>query len=172
MTGPIWRLVPILAGLLLALTTSSCAAQADPVLHERILQALHELTLNDAALHRDMLRARAGLLPNYDPLVRASRGVSKAIEILRVAGAAPYGGSSGASSAASRARCRGGRTGSFCRGVQVRQCAAPELAGVLHARQPRPRPAGGVATEVGALVNAMLQFMRDPREEIREAEPR
>ena len=55
MTGPIWRLVPILAGLLLALTYLLVrGASPDPVLHERILQALHELTLNDAALHRDM----------------------------------------------------------------------------------------------------------------------
>ena len=95
MTRPIWRLVPVLAGLLLALTYLLVrAASPDPVMHERILQALHELTLNDAALHRDMLRARAGLLPNYDPLVEATLGVSDSIDILRLAGAAPYGGNS------------------------------------------------------------------------------
>src|SRR5690606_11426709 len=97
MTGATWRLLPILAGLLLALTYLLVrGASPDPVLHERILQALHELTLNDAALHRDMLRARAGLLPNYDPLVRASRGVNEAIDMLQLAGAAPFGGSSAA----------------------------------------------------------------------------
>ena len=43
MTGPTWRLVPILAGLLLALTYLLVrGASPDPVLHERILQALPE----------------------------------------------------------------------------------------------------------------------------------
>jgi hypothetical protein len=94
MTGPIWRLVPILAGLLLVLTYLLVrGASPDPILYERILQALHALTLNDAALHRDMLRARAGLLPNYDPLVEASQGLERAIETLRVAGGTPHGGS-------------------------------------------------------------------------------
>ena len=169
MTGPIWRLVPILAGLLLALTYLLVrGASPDPVLHERILQALHELTLNDAALHRDMLRARAGLLPNYDPLVRASRGVSKAIEILRVAGAAPYGGSG----AGIERRLRGLVAEAVGQEALVEAFKSDNallqnsLAYFTHASHDLGRQES-VATEVGALVNAMLQFMRDPREEIR-----
>ena len=49
-------------------------------------EALHALTLNDAALHRDVLRARAGLLRNYDPLVQASHGLRESLETLRAAG--------------------------------------------------------------------------------------
>ena len=168
MTGPIWRLVPILAGLLLALTYLLVrGASPDPVLHERILQALHELTLNDAALHRDMLRARAGLLPNYDPLVRASRGVSKAIEILRVAGAAPYGGSG----AGIERRLRELVAEAVEQEALVETFKSDNallqnsLAYFTHASHDLGRQES-VATEVGALVNAMLQFMRDPREEI------
>jgi signal transduction histidine kinase/CheY-like chemotaxis protein len=168
MTGPTWRLVPILAGLLLALTYLLVrGASPDPVLHERILQALHELTLNDAALHRDMLRARAGLLPNYDPLVQASRGVSQAIDTLRVVGAAPYGGSG----AGIEPRLRGLIAEAAEQEALVERFKSDNallqnsLAYFTHASQ----KLGGhenVATEVGALVNAMLQFMRDPREEI------
>jgi signal transduction histidine kinase/ActR/RegA family two-component response regulator len=167
MMGPIWRLVPILAGLLLVLTYLLVrGASPDPVLHERILQALHELTLNDAALHRDMLRARAGLLPNYDPLVRASRGVREAIDTLRVAGAAPYGGSSPGierhlRDLAAEAAEQEALVETFKSDNALLQNS---LAYFTHASH----DLGGrqsVAAEVGTLVNAMLQFMRDPEEE-------
>jgi CheY-like chemotaxis protein len=113
-----------------------------------------------------MLRARAGLLPNYDPLVEASRGVREALETLGVAAAAPYGGSS----AGVERRLR-----------ELVACAAEQealvetfksdnallqnsLAYFSHASRDLGRD-DSVATEVGALVNAMLQFMRDPQDE-------
>ena len=43
----------------------------DANLHERMLEALRSLTLNSATLQRDVMRARAGLLRNYDPIVRS-----------------------------------------------------------------------------------------------------
>jgi signal transduction histidine kinase/CheY-like chemotaxis protein len=168
MTGSLWRLVPILAGLLLALTYLLVrGASPDPVLHERILQALHELTLNEAALHRDMLRARAGLLPNYDPLVEASRGVSAALETLAAAGAAPYGGSGAGVERRLRelvaaAAEQEALVETFKSNNALLQNS---LAYFTHASRDLGRDEG-VATEVGALVNTMLQFMREPQGEV------
>jgi signal transduction histidine kinase/CheY-like chemotaxis protein len=168
MTGPIWRLVPILAGLLLALTYLLVrGASPDPVLHERILQALHELTLSDAALHRDMVRARAGLLPNYDPLVEASRGVGAALETLRVAGAAPYGGSSAGVERHRRELVAEAAEQEAL--VEIFKSSNALLQNSLAYFTHASRDLGSdesVATDVGALVNAMLQFMREPEEAV------
>src|SRR5262249_28090061 len=46
------------------------------------LEALRALLLEDAALQRDVLRARAGLLRNYDPLVRSVAGLRGAAATL------------------------------------------------------------------------------------------
>jgi signal transduction histidine kinase/CheY-like chemotaxis protein len=65
-------LAPVIAGLMLLLTYFLVqGATPDAELHERTLDALQQLTRDDAALQRDVLRARNGLLRNYDPLVRA-----------------------------------------------------------------------------------------------------
>ena len=86
MTGAARRLVPTVAGLLLVLTYLLVRGAApDPALHERTLQALGTLILTDAALQRDALKARAGLLPHYDPLVRAVDGLRGAVDALRAA---------------------------------------------------------------------------------------
>ena len=64
--------VTAIAGLLLALTWLTIRATTpDTERHERILGALQTLILNESTLHRDVLRARDGLLSNYDPLVRS-----------------------------------------------------------------------------------------------------
>ena len=168
MTGPIWRLAPILAGLLLVLTFLLVrGASPDPVRHERILQALHALTLNDAALHRDLLRARAGLLPNYDPLVEASRGVRQAIDDLRLAGGAPYGGSGAGIEQSLRVlvAAAAGQEALVETFKSDNALLQNSLAYFTHASHGLGRHPS-VAAEVGALVNAMLQFMRDPQEEV------
>jgi hypothetical protein len=64
--------VTAITGLLLALTWLAIrAATPDTERHERILGALQTLIQNESTLHRDVLRARDGLLSNYDPLVRS-----------------------------------------------------------------------------------------------------
>ncbi len=96
MTGAARRLVPTVAGLLLILTYLLVRGAApDPALHERTLQTLSTLILTDAALQRDALKARAGLLPNYDPLVRAIDGLRGAVDTLRIAGEAAGGEAGG-----------------------------------------------------------------------------
>jgi signal transduction histidine kinase len=47
------------------------------------MQLLDEIELAEAAIRRDLLSARAGLLRDYDPLVRAGRQVETAIARLR-----------------------------------------------------------------------------------------
>ncbi len=53
---------------------------------EAVLAAARALALHDAALQRDVLEARAGLLDNYDPLVRDMAGIRLALKTLRDAG--------------------------------------------------------------------------------------
>jgi signal transduction histidine kinase/ActR/RegA family two-component response regulator len=81
-------LVLVVASLLLALTyLLQRGAVPDAALHQRTLEALHEVVLNEAALQRDVLSARAGLLGNYDPLVRATAGLRAATAELHAAAA-------------------------------------------------------------------------------------
>ena len=63
----------------------------DPVTHERILDTIGTLTLTADALQRDALKARAGMLPNYDPLVHDAAGLRDALAELRRVGDATIG---------------------------------------------------------------------------------
>jgi signal transduction histidine kinase/CheY-like chemotaxis protein len=64
-------LVPIIAGLVIVLTYFLVQGTTiNTPRHERA-EVLQAVVLYDAALQRDVLLARAGLLPNYDPLVRS-----------------------------------------------------------------------------------------------------
>jgi hypothetical protein len=55
----------------------------DPAVHGRILDTIRTLTLTSPALQRDALEARAGMLPNYDPLVRDAASLRDAVVELR-----------------------------------------------------------------------------------------
>ena len=60
----------VLFGLLLVLTYLLLRGfTPDAALHEQRLRAIDALTFNEAALHRDVLKASHGLLLDYDPLV-------------------------------------------------------------------------------------------------------
>lgn len=65
-------LAPVVACLLIVLTYLLVQGAApDAARHERTLDALRTVILYNAALQRDVLRARTGLLRDYDPLVRS-----------------------------------------------------------------------------------------------------
>lgn len=71
-------MVPVAVGLILVLTYLLVQGTAtDAPRHERA-DALQAVILNNAALQRDVLRARAGILLNYDPLVRSLAGLVSA----------------------------------------------------------------------------------------------
>jgi signal transduction histidine kinase len=89
MTGAGGRMALVVLGVLLMLTyLLQRGAAPDAALHERRLRAIDALILNQAALHRDVLRASHGLLHNYDPLVAAVTRLREVAAELRGAGAA------------------------------------------------------------------------------------
>ena len=72
-----------LAGLLALTYLLIPHATPDADRHQRVSDALRSLFLNDAALQRDVLKARAGLLRNYDPLNQTVENLRRAVEALR-----------------------------------------------------------------------------------------
>src|SRR4051794_26809069 len=81
------RLVPGALGvlLLLGLLTWLLARGFDTnaSVYASTLQALDDFALAQASLHRDVLQARAGLLRNYDSLVKALNEMRNAVAQLR-----------------------------------------------------------------------------------------
>ena len=73
-TGATGRVVLVVLGLLLVLTYLLLRGSTpDAVSYDQRLRAIDALVLNQAALHRDVLRAGHGLLLNYDPLVAETK---------------------------------------------------------------------------------------------------
>ena len=91
----LWKPLSIVASLLLLLTyLLSQSRSPDLARRGRLQEALQTLQLHDTELTRDVLLARAGLLPNYDSLPRIGQELSRTVGVLRtvsalVAGAAP-----------------------------------------------------------------------------------
>jgi signal transduction histidine kinase len=160
----------VVAGLLLALTYLLMqGAPPDVALHQRTLGALNAIAFHDAALQRDVLKARASLLRNYDPLVDAMEGLrATTSSLLDVARA--MGGAAGADI--------GRRQGHLAAAVATQE----ELVEAFKSQNAllqnslsyfrlvsqRLGAHGGdgerdaVAVEVASLANAMLSFMGDP----------
>ena len=83
---PLRTLALMIATTLLVLTFLLVRGTTpDANLHERMLEALRSLTLNSATLQRDVMRARAGLLRNYDPIVRSVENLHDSAGTLRAA---------------------------------------------------------------------------------------
>src|SRR5580704_7328735 len=55
----------------------------DAAVYSTTLRIFDDFALAEASLHRDVLQARAGLLTNYDPLVRSSEQIAAAVSQLR-----------------------------------------------------------------------------------------
>lgn len=81
------RLTPTAAGvplLVLLLTWLSFGAiNTNAELFDRALGALDEFEVTESTLHRDVLTARAGMLRNYDPLVREMKALDETLGRLR-----------------------------------------------------------------------------------------
>jgi signal transduction histidine kinase/ActR/RegA family two-component response regulator len=81
------KVAPAAAAILILLLALSWLAfrAIDPEAerYDRALKALDRFTLMEIALHRDVLSARAGLLRNYDPLVRELNALRDALDRLR-----------------------------------------------------------------------------------------
>lgn len=83
---PFKILLLLVAVLVAALTYLLVGGAApDSARHERTLNALRTVTLHSAALQRDVLRVREGLLRSYDPLVSSIANLRKATADLTIA---------------------------------------------------------------------------------------
>jgi signal transduction histidine kinase/CheY-like chemotaxis protein len=166
-------LAPIAAGLLLVLTWLLIqGASPDAARHERTLDALRAALLNEAALQRDVLQARAGLGRDYDPLVQSTEALRRAVGDLR---AASHG-------------TRGDRRTAIERHVVSVAAAIDDQEALVEQFKSRNallqnsliffshtsqqvRPSRGidrdaVTVEMGTLTNAMLRFTADPRPDV------
>jgi signal transduction histidine kinase/ActR/RegA family two-component response regulator len=173
-TGAARRLLSILAVLFLGLTYLLARGVApDPTRHERILQALHQLVLSDAALQRDVLEARAGLLPHYDPLVQAVAGLRSAVAALGAVEDDAFAANpeirAGLRALAAEIEAQERRVNLF---KSDNALLHNSLAYFTRASHELGRSAGedgrAVGAEIGALANAMFRFLRDPQGEAAE----
>ena len=169
MTAATGKLPGIVAGLLLVLTYLLIrSATPDPVLREHTLDAFHRVEIHDAELNQDVLRARAGLLPHYDSLVQAVRGLDEALATLQAGGEAAYGAAR-ADIDRQLAALAATVTGKEAR-IEVFKADNALLQNSLLYFNYAPREldaragAGSapVATELDALTAALFRFVRDP----------
>lgn len=79
-----WKPIVIIVGLLLVLTYLLLQSRSpDLALRANMHEALQSFALHDAELTRDVLLARAGLLPNYDSLAQTDQRLTQDLEALR-----------------------------------------------------------------------------------------
>jgi PAS domain S-box-containing protein len=79
----IWPSVAIVVGLLGLLTYLLQESRShDLSVRGRVQEEVQALALHDAELTRDVLLARAGLLPNYDAVAQTSQELSQDIDVL------------------------------------------------------------------------------------------
>ena len=88
----VWKPLSVVSGLLLLLTYLLIQSRSpDLALRARMQEALQTLQLHDTELTRDVLLARAGLLPHYDSLPRTGQSLSRTLGTLRAESATVSG---------------------------------------------------------------------------------
>ena len=146
------------------------SATPDADRHQRILDALDVAALNDAAMQRDVLRARAGLLRNYDPLVGSLENLRHAVEVLKTETPALDGRADGTLVV---------RVARLASEVDIQEATAEQfksrnavlqnsVAYFIHLSEQFRRigdDRDAVLTELGLLVTGMLRLTSDPRGE-------
>src|SRR5262249_29004038 len=76
----LWKPLTIIGGLLVLLTYFLVQSRSvDLTLRSRMHDALQRVQLHDTQLTRDVLLARAGLLPNYDPMTQTGAKLARAV---------------------------------------------------------------------------------------------
>ena len=165
----LWKPLSAVSGLLLLLTYLLVQSRSpDLVLRARMHEGLQALSLHDAELTRDVLLARAGLLPNYDSLTQTGLRLRETLGSLRRDSAAASGDA---------AREIGPLVEALGRRVEEKLIlveyfksdnallrnsatyfayAGQSLSDRLRAGSPAP------AAEITALSQAMLRFMQSP----------
>lgn len=170
MIGTVARLLLLVIALLVILTWLLLrAATPDAARHERTLDALRAILLSSAALERDVLSARTGLLRNYDPVVEAMEEMRTAARVLvEVAEATPPGGEDEIRREASALADAVGRQEMLVEDFKSRNAILQNSLNFF-AHASRTLATGGtdrrpeLAAAVAALANAMLTFLSDAR---------
>ncbi len=162
------RVIPVIAGLMLALTWLLVrSATPDPAAHERTIEAFRMLLLSNAALHRDVLRARAGMLRNYDPLVRSIDGLRAATTTLQSLGEATDGAADSAMAGARQRLAAAvdeqeALVEAFKRNNALLQNSLSYFSHANHQLGELARAEGSAMAEaIGALANSILRFTGD-----------
>ena len=170
MTRISWKRLLVVAGLLLLLTFLLLSSRnPDAGLRERMYEALHAFEVHDAELNRDVLLARAGLLPHYDSLSEAIDGLHDALEDLE---------SWNKTASEELDDAIGGHVADLSRAVQEKEnlleyfkadnaLLRNSLTYFLHTGHILTTQTAAndrsVASAIGTLSNAMLRFVRTPQ---------
>ena len=170
MTSIPWRRLLVAIGLLLLLTFLLLRSQnPDASLRERMYEALHAFEVHDAELNRDVLLARAGLLPHYDSLTEAMNGLHRALEDLE---------SWNETASEELDAAIGGHVADLSRAVQEKETLLEyfkadnallrnSLTYFLHTGHILSTQTAAndraVSSAIGTLSNAMLRFVRTPQ---------
>ncbi len=162
------RLLGLVAAALLMLLTYLLIQDADR--HERILDALRAVTLNEAALQRDVLQARAGLLRNYDPLVRSVENLRRAAAALHTASQIAGGGTRAeidrqVAAVATAVDDQDALIEKFNSRNPLLQNSLIYFMHVSGQFHPAGDDVNAVSMEIGTLTNAMLRVTANPRSE-------
>jgi signal transduction histidine kinase/ActR/RegA family two-component response regulator len=162
-------LAPPVIGLLLLLTYFLVqGATPNAALHERTLDALQQIVVDDAAVKRDVLRARTGLLRNYDPLVRSVESMRDATERLRTADhvartSMQHDIQRRIEATLAAVRDQEDLVDAFKSGNAVLQNSLNYLGHVLARTGSADGAASNpVAADIGAVATAVLGFLQDP----------
>ena len=167
--GLIAAALMLLLTYLLVRSTSPDAAR-----HQRVLDALSAATLNEAALQRDVLQARAGLIRNYDPQVRSVEGLRGALADLRMAGWTTRGIAQAVidpdverhvARLAAAIEEQEALLEQFKSRNAILQNSLIFFLHVSQQSRPLNENEDAAAIEMGTLANAMLRFTADPRGE-------
>jgi hypothetical protein len=154
----------VAAGILLVVSLVLVRLMSpDLSMHARTLDTIQTLTLNAAALQRDALEARAGMLPNYDPLVRDTVSLRDAMVELRRVGNATIGEHLNKLAEAideQEALLEAFKSDNALLRNSLRYLALSIGAPVTH-ETGTLQPV--VTSELSRLAEAMLVFMQDPR---------
>ena len=170
MTRISWKRLLVVAGLLLLLTFLLLSSRnPDAGLRERMYEALHAFEVHDAELNRDVLLARAGLLPHYDSLSEAMDGLHDALEDLE---------SWNKTASEELDDAIGGHVADLSQAVQEKEALLEyfkadnallrnSLTYFLHTGHILTTQTAAndraVASAIGTLSNAMLRFVRTPQ---------
>lgn len=173
MTSIPWKRLLVVAGLLLLLTFLLLRSQnPDASLRQRMYDALHAFEVHDAELNRDVLLARAGLLPHYDSLTAAMDGLNRALEDLE---------SWNETASEDLDAAIGGHVADLSRAVREKETLLEyfkadnallrnSLTYFLHTGHLLSTQTAvndrAVAAAIGTLSNAMLRFVRTPQQTV------